>query len=613
MIRMTSRTYKRSRHRQTKRSCSVVALTALLAACAGSGVRHGHMPEQIYGPGESARLTSGTFPLRQAPANDKQGSIDRLFDPNHVIDVRIEMKEEDWDKVRFQDRGGFVNAFMFPADSPFEYARADMTIDGVLVKDVGVRKKGFLGSLDIDRPSLKVKFDEYVDQAPCGDMDRLTLNNNKQDRSRLRQFLAYKLFNETGTAAPRCNYAKVTVNDKYLGIYSNVESAKPPMLERGFGDGSGALFEGALADLFSNRLGRLESKTKASKQEDLRALAELLEEKELDVEKLESMLNIEAFVRFWAMESLIGFWDGYTLNQNNFFIYQNPANAKYYFIPWGTDSPFTSSAPRIFDRTGIKSVYTQSVLANRLYRTPETRELYRKTLVRFLSTCWNEEALLAEVDRIESLIGDDVLKRKSFRRDAARVRSFIKKRRRVLERELKRWPIPLRTGPREPICIEEIGQAHIRFNTKWYAKSPSKPEKRGEIEIDMTVDGNPVRFRQIGAIVKPDKRNESKVQIELTGRRESDRRKLRLNMSLDKATFRSTQKPVSVFGFLIEGNIIAFVVRAVLNPFSLKFIDGEATFEQAGMEPGAPVKGHLELSIVKIAGGKAPVVSWVEE
>ncbi len=40
--------------------------------------------------------------------------------------------------------------------------------------------------------------------------------------------MAYKLFNDAGVQAPRCSFAKVTVNGEYLGLYSNVESIGKP-------------------------------------------------------------------------------------------------------------------------------------------------------------------------------------------------------------------------------------------------------------------------------------------------------------------------------------------------------------------------------------------------
>ena len=124
-------------------------------------------------------------------------------------------------------------------EKPFSYFKADVSIDGQVIKNVGVRKKGFIGSLDNYRPSLKLKFDKYEDQSPVQQMVTMTLNNNKQDISLLSQSLTYHLFRKAGVHAPRCTHAAVTVNGEYLGIYSHVESMKAPFLEREFGDASG--------------------------------------------------------------------------------------------------------------------------------------------------------------------------------------------------------------------------------------------------------------------------------------------------------------------------------------------------------------------------------------
>lgn len=289
--------------------------------------------------------------------------VDRLYDPNRILDVQITMDSDDWDHLRLQTRS-LMGALKETSDakSVFEYVKGDVTIDGRLIKNVAIRKKGFLGSLDEDRPSLKIRFDKYEDQSPFGVRDRLTLNNNKQDDSRMSQYLSYKLFNESGTVAPRSNFAKVTVNGRSLGIYSNVEPYESPLLERGFGDGSGPLFEGTVADWVVGRVERFERKTGNAKLDDFRRAAEMLAADQIDLDELGELIDIKAFVRFWAMESLIGFWDGYTHNQNNFFVYQNPASGKYYFMPWGADSAFTYSVPAVIDRIRHRSVHTQSVL-----------------------------------------------------------------------------------------------------------------------------------------------------------------------------------------------------------------------------------------------------------
>jgi spore coat protein CotH len=219
---------------------------------------------------------------------------------------------------RWYDNGSMVGKL--PPRQTWPY-KGEVTIDGVQIKNVGIRKKGFLGSLSNVRPSLKIKFQEYQKQQPIAGIDRLTLNNNQQDRSLASQFLGYHFFNQTGTIAPRCNHARITVNGNYLGIYTNVESVRPQLLKTRFGSSKGDLYEGTVADVFPDTLQRFELKTRETKIDPLRELARALEKTPLDLATLDTMIDIKSFVRYWATESLLGFWDGYTNNQNNFFVY----------------------------------------------------------------------------------------------------------------------------------------------------------------------------------------------------------------------------------------------------------------------------------------------------
>ena len=76
-------------------------------------------------------------------------------------------------------------------------------MDGDTYADVGVRKKGFIGSQSDTRPSLKLRFDKYVDgQALGGVMERMTLNNGIQDPSMVNTCLAHQIFALAGTPTP---------------------------------------------------------------------------------------------------------------------------------------------------------------------------------------------------------------------------------------------------------------------------------------------------------------------------------------------------------------------------------------------------------------------------
>ena len=95
-----------------------------------------------------------------APARAQESAIDRLFDPNRVIEVSIEMPVKSWNELRKQTRDP-GKVFGGSNENPFTNFKANVTVDGIDIGPVAVRKKGFLGSLDDKYPSLKVKFDEY--------------------------------------------------------------------------------------------------------------------------------------------------------------------------------------------------------------------------------------------------------------------------------------------------------------------------------------------------------------------------------------------------------------------------------------------------------------------
>src|SRR5690606_20519884 len=118
-----------------------------------------------------------------------------------------------------------------------------------------------------------------------------------------------------------------------------------PFLENRFRNGSGRLYEGTLADFYPKAVDKLEAKTNKSENNraTIRRLADLLAQPgPLPLGEVSQLVELDAFLRFWAIESLISFWDGYTANQNNYFVYENPDTGKLHFLPWGADGAFTS-------------------------------------------------------------------------------------------------------------------------------------------------------------------------------------------------------------------------------------------------------------------------------
>ena len=342
----------------------------------------------------------------------KELTMDDIFPTDRVLDIQITVSKQDWNKIRFQTRHfhEVLNASrqFKPPEHPYTYVEASVSIDGVEFPKVGIRKKGFIGSQNHNRPSLKIKLNHIDEKGGIEGLRNLTLNNNQQDASQVSQFMGYALFNALGSPAPRCAYAKVTVNGQNLGIYSHVESMRNPLLKRAFGNDKGTVYEGTVVDFYKEWENSFEHKRGDDKRgrEKIKALIDVLDQDAVTEENIGKHVDLDSFYRFWATEGLLGFWDGYSGNNNNFFVYLNPETDKFHFLPWGADSLFTKFSILAHQRNSRApiSVKMQGLIAYKLYQLEEGRERYANTLMDILENHWNEVKLLAEVDKISAMV-----------------------------------------------------------------------------------------------------------------------------------------------------------------------------------------------------------------
>ena len=343
--------------------------------------------------------------------NQRELKIDDLFPHDQVLDVQITIDSKDWDSIRYQSRNFFEalneSRQHAPIDHPYTYVEASVLIDGVEFPQVGIRKKGFIGSQNSTRPSIKVKLNHVDKEGQIDGLTNLTFNNNQQDVSLISQFMGYGLFNAAGIPAPRCAYANVTVNGQDLGIYAHVERIHRPFLKREFGNDDGVLYEGTVVDFYPGWLGSFEHKLGSDEvgRKKIQKLIDVLNNPNDNIESLiGELVDLESFYVFWAMEGLLGFWDGYSGNRNNFFIYLNPKTDKFHFIPWGADSMFERYSPIRDDRRDPVSVKTQGLISNRLYQLKSGRQRYQNALEEIMAQNWSGTALLAETKRIQALV-----------------------------------------------------------------------------------------------------------------------------------------------------------------------------------------------------------------
>lgn len=429
-----------------------------------------------------------------------------LFPPDRLLDIHIVLAPGDLQALRMQTQTvlgvlapGCLDA---PPASPFSWFDASLTVDGEHLAQVAVRKKGLIGSMSAAKPSLRVDINRVVKGQTLHGAKSLTLNNCKQDPSLVRQCLSYRVFAAAGVPSPRCAFARVTLNGEALGVYVNVEPIKKDFLARWFASDDGDLWEGTLSDLRPGWLGTFEKKTHEKDPDtvDLAALATALQDAPDDslLPAIGPLVDVDAFLSFWAAEVLVAHWDGYAGNTNNYLFYADPTDGdRLRFIPWGADGTLHAAGPKPFPA----SVMAVGQLARRLYLNPLTRKSYVARLQSLLATAWNEDELLAALDALEAMLTPEVAAAdlELFTADLADVRKFIATRRAAIESELAQGPPTWSQPPREPPCMKPGGTVQAAFDTAWQSLTTDNPFIAGSGTFSLVAKGKTFAVAVVGA------------------------------------------------------------------------------------------------------------------
>ena len=241
--------------------------------------------------------------------------------------------------------------------APSEYVQADAEIalsngDVLTVPGIGLRLKGKYGSFrTLDQKSaFLLKFDAFdKDQEPLG-LEKLALNNMVQDSSMIHEQLASSLFRAAGVPAPRSSYARVFVNGELYGLYSTIEVLdNSEFLKTWFGEDKGNLYEGQYgSDLEDGFIVTYDQDSGEdvgfADLQELKLALDAMADPATFFEDADTVIDMDAYLNFSATEIFIGHWDGYAWTRNNYFVYRG-ADARWTFMPWGTDQTFADGLP----------------------------------------------------------------------------------------------------------------------------------------------------------------------------------------------------------------------------------------------------------------------------
>jgi spore coat protein CotH len=198
----------------------------------------------------------------------------------------------------------------------------------VAIPNAAIRFKGNSSSAPKQqhKRSFLIKFDEYVENQRFLGLRRVSFDNGVQFGSVFSEPIITEVLRDEGIKAHRCNYAKLFLNDEYVGVYVNVERIDESFIERSLPDPKGLLFKvdegGPGADLRylgpdPSAYGRtFEPETKSAKK-GRRRLVEFLElinraPKQDFAALLDSKMEVDPFLRVTAVMLFSGAFDQLT-------------------------------------------------------------------------------------------------------------------------------------------------------------------------------------------------------------------------------------------------------------------------------------------------------------
>ncbi|KAI8372910.1 coth protein-domain-containing protein [Radiomyces spectabilis] len=270
---------------------------------------------------------------------------------------------------------------------------------------------------------------------------RLKLRSLATDPSYIREQLGYDVLRSVGLPATQFSFARVGINGQPLGLFGLIEAYKNPWLKNEFADGKkytpGILYQGGSpslegmlysppADLAFHGYNasdyvnfRISEGPKKSKGEPdftpLIELAEFIDDAPTEGSDAAAVwdeeLDTEIVIRNMVIEILLGFADGYIVSSNNYFLYDNPDDDRFVYLPSDLDmtmgSTFLDFAPMLSGNYEDYPGFLERPLLKLLW-VPEFRHQFEKLLLKVCEELLNPEVLNSRIDALIDLVREDV-------------------------------------------------------------------------------------------------------------------------------------------------------------------------------------------------------------
>ena len=340
-------------------------------------------------------------------------------------------------------------------------------------------------TLRAPKRSWRITLDAEGHDNRLAGMIRINLKAMYNDPSQMREALAWRLFGKADIPAPRHTYGRLAFDTSYRGLFSVIEHVDKRFLRDRFGENCrGNLYKTGCRDIGcatlayragpngddggrqyfipgpherTYRLKTNKNNPEANTYDDLARFIRTIhgiglpggEERfgtDAFRESVDGIMNVNAFLRWAAVNMLLGSWDNYYATPSNYYLYNSGrrgaardfvSSPYFHFIPWDYDNclGIDYSGTRwqyadILDWPGKVNRHIPKIpLVRNLLRNHDYRQYYLDYMEHMLDTEFNPSTIAAQIGgRSEGGLWDRVRRAAYLESDTRHGRPFTGRR-----------------------------------------------------------------------------------------------------------------------------------------------------------------------------------------
>jgi hypothetical protein len=219
------------------------------------------------------------------------------------------------------------------------------------ISQVGFRVRGNT-SRGAGKKSFSIDFNDFIPGQKFKGLDNMNLVGNHNDPSQLRAWLSAQILKSAGLTVSRTSFVRLFINNEYKGLYLNNEAIDDEFIkDRFLGNSFGNLFKCSwgsdLTYLGDNPQAYQETYDLKTNQvlNDYSGLIHFIDVLNNTNTStfpcaIQQVFDVDRYLKTLVYEILIGHWDGYAGNKNNYYLYQRPSDGKFVFIEYDMDNTF---------------------------------------------------------------------------------------------------------------------------------------------------------------------------------------------------------------------------------------------------------------------------------